>query len=141
MNENVTYGKFWDRAGAYILDGIILGTVTIGLNYINITQFKSFAFYLPIALIGILYKPFLESYYGATLGKMALDLKVTDVNYNKIDFEKSLRRRLNMTGKKEERGTICTPCNDSVDESLSIDNDLSLLSRQNKVKWMVSPET
>nr|WP_299339032.1 RDD family protein [Allomuricauda sp.] len=94
MTENIAYGKFWDRVGAYLLDAIILGSVTVGLNYINITNFKSFAFYLPIAIVGILYKPYMESYFGATLGKMALNLKVTDLEYNKIGFEKSLLRSL-----------------------------------------------
>ncbi len=90
----VRYGKFWDRVGAYLLDGIIVGLISFGLNYLNITNFKSFLIYLPIAIIGLLYKPFMESYYGATLGKMALRLKVTDLDYNKINFEKSLLRSL-----------------------------------------------
>lgn len=89
-----SYAKFWDRVGAYILDGIIIGVLTFALNYLNITQFKSFFIYLPIAVIGILYKPFMESRYGATVGKMLLNLKVIDQNCNKIDFEKSLLRSL-----------------------------------------------
>ena len=94
MNENLQYARFWDRAGAYILDALILGSVSFGLNYLNIVNSKSFLLYLPVAVLGILYKPFMESYYGATLGKMALDLKVTDLSYAKINFEKSLLRSL-----------------------------------------------
>ncbi|WP_025663478.1 RDD family protein [Aquimarina megaterium] len=94
MIENPQYAKFWDRVGAYIIDGLIVGTLTFALNYLNITNFKSFLFYLPITVAGILYKPYMESYYGATLGKMALNLKVTDLNYNKIDFNKSFLRSL-----------------------------------------------
>ncbi|MBO0321763.1 RDD family protein [Muricauda sp. CAU 1633] len=94
MTEEIIYGKFWDRVGAYLLDTLIVGFVTFGLNYANILHFKSFWFYLPIAAIGILYKPYMESYYGATLGKMALNLKVTDLEYNQIDFKKSLLRSL-----------------------------------------------
>src|SRR5690606_41836408 len=94
MTKNIEYGKFWDRVGAYLLDSLLVGVVVFGLNYLNITQFKSFLFYLPVEIVGILYKPYMERYYGVTLGKMALNLKVTDLNYNKIDFERSLLRSL-----------------------------------------------
>ncbi|MFC4219317.1 RDD family protein [Flagellimonas marina] len=94
MTEEIVYGKFWDRVGAYLLDTLIVGLTTFALNYANVLHFKSFWFYLPIAAIGILYKPYMESYYGATLGKMALNLKVTDLEFNQISFEKSLLRSL-----------------------------------------------
>jgi len=94
MTEEPQYAKFWDRFGAYILDAIIVGLISYGINYLNFTTVKSFYVYLPIAIIGILYKPYMESYYQATLGKMALNLKVTDHNFEKIDFEKSLLRSL-----------------------------------------------
>jgi hypothetical protein len=92
--SEINYAKFWDRVGAYILDALIIGIISFALNYININGFKSFYLYLPIAIIGILYKPVMESKYGATLGKMTLKLKVIDRDRNKIDFEKSLLRSL-----------------------------------------------
>ena len=94
MTEEPQYGKFWDRFGAYIIDALIIGLPSYGLNYLNFISLKSFYVYLPIALIGLLYKPYMESRYQATLGKMALNLKVTDLNFEKIDFEKSLLRSL-----------------------------------------------
>lgn len=94
MTEEPQYAKFWDRFGAYILDALIVGLISYGINYLNFLSLKSFYVYLPIALIVILYKPYMESRYQATLGKMALNLKVTDLNYNQIDFEKSLLRSL-----------------------------------------------
>lgn len=94
MTEEPQYGKFWDRFWAYLLDALIIGLPSFALNYLNFITLKSFYTYLPIALIGILYKPYMESRYQATLGKMALNLKVTDLNFNKIDFEKSLLRSL-----------------------------------------------
>lgn len=92
--ENVEFAKFWSRAGAYVLDGFIIGTPTLILNALNIANFKSFLIYLPVAVIGIFYKPFMESKYGATLGKMALNLKVTDQNFNRINFKQSLMRSI-----------------------------------------------
>jgi uncharacterized RDD family membrane protein YckC len=92
--ENVQYAKFWNRVGAYLIDVIIVGGFSAIINYLNITNYKSFLFYLPIAIIGFLYKPYMESKYGATLGKMALDLKVTDHNFNQINFTQSLMRSI-----------------------------------------------
>jgi uncharacterized RDD family membrane protein YckC len=94
MTEEVQYAKFWDRFGAYIIDALLIGLISFGLNYLNFISLKSFYLYLPLALTAILYKPYMESRYQATLGKMALNLKVTDLNYERIDFEKSLLRSL-----------------------------------------------
>ena len=91
-DQNVEFVKFWTRAGAYILDGLIIGSITICINLLNISQAKSFLLYLLIALLTALYKPFMESKYGATLGKMIFKIKVTDFNFNKISFKKSLIR-------------------------------------------------
>jgi uncharacterized RDD family membrane protein YckC len=92
--KSVEYATFWSRAGAYILDGIIVAAVTLFINAINIANFKSFLIYLPVAIIAIFYKPFMESKYGATIGKMALQLKVTDQSFNKIDFKQSMLRSI-----------------------------------------------
>ncbi len=94
MTEEVQYAKFWDRFGAYIIDALLIGLISFGLNFLNFISLKSFYLYLPLALMAILYKPYMESRYQATLGKMALKLKVTDLNYERIDFEKSLLRSL-----------------------------------------------
>jgi uncharacterized RDD family membrane protein YckC len=90
--ENVEYAKFWNRAGAHIIDAIVVGLFTFALNYLNIMHFKSFLFYLPIAVIAILYKPYMESKYGATYGKMLLNLKVTDYNFKQLEFKQSFKR-------------------------------------------------
>jgi len=94
INEEVEYATFWNRAGAYILDAFFLILITGVINFINISNYKSFILYLPFALIGICYKPFMESYYGATIGKMVLKLKVTNKNFEKIDITTSILRSL-----------------------------------------------
>ena len=99
MNENLTteqveYATFWKRVGAYLLDAIFLILIIGIINFINISNYKSFLLYLPFALIGICYKPFMESYYGATIGKMILKLKVTNENFEKIDMTTSILRSL-----------------------------------------------
>jgi uncharacterized RDD family membrane protein YckC len=92
FSKNVEFATFWTRAGAYILDGLIIGSITFSLSLVNIAQFKSFFFYLILTLISMLYKPYMESEYGATLGKMILKIKVTDYAFNQITFHTSLMR-------------------------------------------------
>jgi len=94
QNEEVVYADFWTRFGAYILDVIIIAPISLGLNYVNFITLKSFFFYLFITLLLLLYKPFFEFKYGATYGKMATNLKVTDYQFQKIDFERSFIRSL-----------------------------------------------
>ncbi|PQB05768.1 RDD family protein [Aureitalea marina] len=94
MNETPQHAKFWDRVGAYLLDGIIIGFLSFGMNYLNIAYFKSFWIYLLVAVIGLMYKPYFESKYNATLGKLVLNLQVTDWNYNYISFKRALLRSL-----------------------------------------------
>ncbi|NKI30964.1 RDD family protein [Croceivirga thetidis] len=95
VNENqVEYADFGIRLGAYLLDALILAPIAIAYNYLNFTYFKSFWTYLLFFLLMTLYKPFFEFKFGATLGKMACKLKVTDHLFQQIDFEKSLTRSL-----------------------------------------------
>ena len=94
IEKKVEYATFWSRAGAYILDGIIVAAVTLFINAINIANFKSFLIYLPVAIVAIFYKPFMESKYSATFGKMAFKLEVTDQSFNQIDFKQSLLRSI-----------------------------------------------
>ncbi|MFI2743272.1 RDD family protein [Zhouia sp. PK063] len=88
------FGTFWERTGALIIDGLIIGIVINIFQYALFTVLHSFIPYLILSLLGILYKPFLEYKYGATIGKMAFKLKVVDVNYNAISFETALYRNI-----------------------------------------------
>jgi uncharacterized RDD family membrane protein YckC len=91
---SVTYGGFWQRFGALILDGIILSPVSFGLTYLNITSWKSSLVLIIITLVGIAYKPYMESTYGATLGKMALKLTVTNLEFEKASLGDILLRNI-----------------------------------------------
>jgi uncharacterized RDD family membrane protein YckC len=91
-SENVEYAKFWTRAGAYLIDAVIIIIITLPTSKYNIQNYKSFSFYLVITIIAILYKPLMESFFGATLGKLLLDLKVTNLNYNRIGLKQSFVR-------------------------------------------------
>ncbi|MFC4635556.1 RDD family protein [Dokdonia ponticola] len=93
-NETPEHAGFTDRFLASIIDSIIIGGLSFAINQLNFTTFKSFGVYLIFALIGMAYKPYFESRYKATLGKMVMKMEVTDLNYNYIDFNKSIMRSL-----------------------------------------------
>jgi uncharacterized RDD family membrane protein YckC len=92
--SGIKYGGFWPRLGALIIDGIILSPITFGVTYFNITQWKSAPLMLALTLLAIAYKPFMEFTYGATLGKMALGLKVTNLNFERADLGQVLLRNI-----------------------------------------------
>jgi uncharacterized RDD family membrane protein YckC len=95
----VIYAGFWRRVGAAIIDGIILGIAgtIIGLPFgrvdpadptSNIASFIGF-------VVGVVYYVFMESSSRqATLGKMALGLKVTDLQGVRISPGTALVRYL-----------------------------------------------
>lgn len=91
-NANVKYAGFWQRFGALFLDGLILAPITFGLTYFNITTWKSPLLLVVFTILSASYKPFMEFMYGATWGKMALDLKVTNLQYNSASIQEILLR-------------------------------------------------
>lgn len=76
---------FWIRVGAYIIDILIFIPIII-LSVWNTWQLKSTAVLVLSSLPGLIYKPFMESFFGATLGKMSCKLKVIDDNGNKLSL-------------------------------------------------------
>ncbi|GAC1442936.1 MAG: hypothetical protein NVSMB52_00700 [Chloroflexota bacterium] len=75
------YAGFWKRFIAYLLDSILVAIVTgILLRAIPALSFSGI-------LIAWLYFAFMESSeHQATLGKMALGIKVTDLDGSRISF-------------------------------------------------------
>ena len=90
----VIYGGFWPRVGALLLDTVILLPVIFPLTLFNITQWKSSILLVLVTLAAVSYKPFCEYKYGATLGKMALKLKVVNLEFNKANSTEILLRNI-----------------------------------------------
>ncbi len=76
---------FWVRFGAAIIDYLIFIPILI-LAIWNGFTLKSTPLLILIHLPGLTYKPFMESYFGATLGKMSCGIKVIDDNCNKLSL-------------------------------------------------------
>lgn len=83
----VEYAGFWRRFGAFMIDGMILGLVSM--------IFKMFGFGSTGmgALLALLYQPFFESSeLQATPGKALLNMRVTDMNGQRITIKRAAIR-------------------------------------------------
>lgn len=89
---DIVYSKFWDRLGAFLLDGCIVVAITLPVTYFNITSWKIPALYVVVGLISTLYQPFLECRFGATLGKMIVGLEVVGHDFEKITVSEEVKR-------------------------------------------------
>lgn len=95
INENsVRYGGFWPRLGALIIDALIMTPVSLGLHYLNISSWKSSIIFALLTLVTLVYKPVMESVYGATLGKMCFDLKVVNMKFESATVKEVLLRNV-----------------------------------------------
>jgi uncharacterized RDD family membrane protein YckC len=74
---------FWVRLGAYVLDFLVFIPIVL-VNLWNVYSLKSTMVLVLITVPSLLYKPLMESFCGATLGKMACGLKVVDAKGNKL---------------------------------------------------------
>ncbi|WP_421995077.1 RDD family protein [Reyranella sp.] len=99
-NQAVAYGGFWIRLVAYIIDAILLGIVAsviaaiVGVDMMS-DDLENYdpTFNLVTFVIGWLYFALMESSErGATVGKMAMGLRVVTSDFQRLSF-------LNATGR------------------------------------------
>jgi uncharacterized RDD family membrane protein YckC len=105
----VGYGGFWIRVVAAIIDGIILHVAVSPIRMIfgglRLAGMMSGVPHIGLGFLGggvtlialvfgsWLYEAFMQSSsYQATLGKMIFGMKVTDLNGNRISFERATGR-------------------------------------------------
>ena len=89
----VTYAGFWKRVLAIIIDGLILGIVEGIINWIfTSVGLETVGSILSIIIAWLYYSLMESSEYQATLGKMALHLRVTDVTGNRVSFARATGR-------------------------------------------------
>jgi uncharacterized RDD family membrane protein YckC len=95
QTEPTDYAGFWIRFGAAFIDGLITTIAGLAIVYAtggNYEQQGVMANFLNIVL-GWLYAAFMESSERqATLGKMAVGIKVTDMQGNRISFGQATGR-------------------------------------------------
>jgi len=76
---------FWIRVGANIIDSLIFLPIVF-LGIWNTFSLKSTTLLVLISLPGLIYKPVMESFFGATLGKMSCKIKVIDNDGKKLSL-------------------------------------------------------
>ncbi|MBI2036503.1 RDD family protein [Candidatus Microgenomates bacterium] len=93
------YAGFWKRFAAFLLDNIIGAAVggvmglVIGLAVGGSTKTADILINILSVIVAWLYFALMESSSNqATIGKMALGIKVTDVNGNRISFARATGR-------------------------------------------------
>lgn len=84
---------FWIRVCASIIDSLIFLPIVI-FSFLNFLIFKNNVFLILTVLPSFLYKPLMESFYGATVGKMACGIKVIDNAGHKLDLGTAYLRAL-----------------------------------------------
>lgn len=80
--SSAVYGGFWKRFGALIIDGILLFVIAMILGLVlpvHASQWVMFA-------VSAGYYIFMHGQYGATCGKMALNMRVRKRDGSDIDF-------------------------------------------------------
>ena len=97
VGKKLDYAGFWIRVGAVIIDGVILQVLNVALAFIIVGTYDMLAPSLSVqiisAVLGVLYYIGMESSSRqATLGKMAVGIKVGKANGERISF-------LNATGR------------------------------------------
>ncbi len=107
QSQSFTYGGFWRRFFALIIDSIILTIIFFLILFLIIgpdnflTELLkeeegpkvSFAQFIFIFIIWLYYVS-LTVIYGGTIGKLILGLRVVDQNYQKISWGRAILREI-----------------------------------------------
>jgi len=103
VSSDVTYASFWTRLGAYIIDLIITGIPSIVL-YLVLTmvykkstdsmEYNVISQSVSIAIVIFYYSFFEASSYQGSWGKQILEIKVTDMEGERIDMGTAFTRSL-----------------------------------------------
>lgn len=91
QQSEVKWAGFWVRVGASLVD-VLVYLPFIGLNFYNLYSLKNLPLQLFVDVVFLLYKPIMEYKYGATLGKMAVKIKVVSENFEQITLSQSILR-------------------------------------------------
>jgi uncharacterized RDD family membrane protein YckC len=89
---DIVFAKFWTRFGAGLIDGLISLVIVLPITYFNVTQWKIPWIFVLTSLFTVMYKPFMEYQYGATLGKMAVGIQVVGNQFQKVTLKEVLQR-------------------------------------------------
>lgn len=91
FKEEVEYAGFWIRVAAALIDTVVFIPL-IALSFVNLFYVKSLVLLYVMMVIQSLYKPLMEFKFGASLGKMAVKIKVVNEEHQPITIDQSFGR-------------------------------------------------
>ncbi len=94
QEKKIVYGTFGQRLLGLLIDGLVLVPFILFENFYNIPHLKSEIVLALIFILALTYKPLTEYYFGATVGKMVLKLKVVNLQLNKPTLTEVLLRNI-----------------------------------------------
>ena len=87
------YVGFWPRFGALLIDAVVLWAIAIPLNWF-LSDWTSPLGIIISSLIPFLYNPILEYKFGATIGKMALGIKIVNYDLKRLTISNVILRNI-----------------------------------------------
>ena len=90
-HSNVEYASFGNRLLATLVDFLVM-LIPMGAMMYFMFMDKNMIFVLVFSIIGGLYKPLMEGVYSATLGKMAVGIKMVDYDHENLDLVQSFTK-------------------------------------------------
>lgn len=87
------YVGFWPRFGALLIDAVVLWAIAIPLNWF-LSDWTSPLGIIISSLIPFLYNPILEYKFGATIGKMALGIKIVNYDLQRLTISNVILRNI-----------------------------------------------
>lgn len=97
VDKKLNYAGFWIRFAAYFIDGVMLWLVNVAIAFLLLDGYSSLQVSVPLQLfsvvLGIAYFAVMESSTRqATVGKMAVGIKVGNAQGGQISFANALGR-------------------------------------------------
>jgi uncharacterized RDD family membrane protein YckC len=89
---DIQFASFGSRFGASLIDGLIISAVILPVTYFNVISWKIPYLFILTSLLEIVYKPFLEYRFGATLGKMAVGIQVLGYQFRNVSLDEEMKR-------------------------------------------------
>lgn len=93
LNGTIIHATFMQRMYAFIVDCLVFIPLNLLSNY-NTMSIKSLTLSVAITVVWWFYKPLMEWKFGATVGKMALKIRVVDEDLKAISFNQAALRFL-----------------------------------------------
>ncbi|MEM9919381.1 MAG: RDD family protein [Bacteroidota bacterium] len=87
------FATFGARLAASLVDTLLFIPFML-LGFYNLFAWKSYTLDVTLSMLLFAYKPFMEWYYKATVGKMAMRLEVVNENFKQISLSQSINRHI-----------------------------------------------